>query len=198
MTTPGALQQRACRERQRAGIRLPNWDERFNARLLPVGDCLEWQGARDPNGYGRVSREGTMVLAHRAAMERLLGPIPSELNVRHSCDNPPCCKPGHLFPCPTADNVADMHAKGRGRSGETMRLHPERAARGDRHGTRTHPEAYPRGEQHPVSKLTADQVAEIRARYKGRGRGPSQEALAREYGVNQATIWALLSGRTWQ
>lgn len=37
-----------------------------------------------------------------------------------------------------------------------------------------------------------------RARYKGRGRGPSQAALAREYGVTQATIWAALSGRTWQ
>lgn len=45
------------------------------------------------------------------------------VNVLHTCDNPPCCEPSHLFVGTQAVNQADKVAKGR-------------QARGDGHWTR--------------------------------------------------------------
>jgi hypothetical protein len=52
--------------------------------------CLEWAGARDKDGYGRiwVSERGDF-RTHRLSFELFVGPIPTELWVLHRCDNPP-------------------------------------------------------------------------------------------------------------
>lgn len=65
----------------------------------------------------------------------------------------------------------------------------ENSADSKAHGTRVH------GEQHHASKLTADDVAAIRARYTGR-RG-QQTALAREYGVGQPIIFGIVNRKSW-
>lgn len=65
----------------------------------------------------------------------------------------------------------------------------ENSADSKAHGTRVH------GDQHPSSKLTKADVAEIRARY--RGRYGEQTALAREYGVTQPIIFAVVNRKTW-
>lgn len=68
-------------------------------------------------------------------------------------------------------------------------------ARGDRHGSRTHPEAVPRGERKPYSKLTDEQVLDIRNAY---ARGDvSKKALAREYGVDGHVLRNILAGTKW-
>ena len=53
------------------------------------------------------------------------------------------------------------------------------------------------GEQHGNAVLTDDDVRSIRRRYLGRGRGPTQRDLAREFGVSRATIGLVVSGITW-
>jgi hypothetical protein len=50
---------------------------------------------------------------HRVAWELEHGPIPDGMLILHRCDNPACWAPEHLFLGTQADNVRDMHAKGR-------------------------------------------------------------------------------------
>jgi hypothetical protein len=54
-----------------------------------------------------------MLRTHRVAWEEANGPIPDGKCVLHSCDNPPCCNPEHLFLGSDIDNVVDRDAKGR-------------------------------------------------------------------------------------
>ena len=49
-----------------------------------------------------------------------------------------------------------------------------------------------------ISPLTEDQVSEIRRRYVFRSPDANTVALAREYGVAQATIWFIVTNRSWK
>ena len=57
------------------------------------------------------------------------------------------------------------------------------------------PELAQRGEDHPGSKLTAEQVLEIRAKYKGRHTPMSK--IAGEYGVCGGTISSIVQRKIW-
>lgn len=87
----------------------------FKASVAEEGGCLLWAGSRDLNGYGRIRKAGTNYKAHRLAYEQFKGTIPIGMEVCHSCDNPPCVNPDHLFVGTTKDNALDRQAKGRGR-----------------------------------------------------------------------------------
>lgn len=80
------------------------------------GDCWEWAGYTSKAGYAIVSFDGQTVYGHRFAHEAFKGPIPAGFCVCHSCDNPPCINPAHLFCGTKKDNTQDMLAKGRDRS----------------------------------------------------------------------------------
>lgn len=90
-------------------------------------DCWEWTAAKDARGYGRVgSKRPRTELAHRVAYRLTKGEIPSGMLVCHSCDNPPCCNPEHLFVGTDADNNKDMHTKGRDANQHTGRTECQR------------------------------------------------------------------------
>lgn len=88
--------------------------ERFWEKVDVGGpdECWDWQGARAHYGHGIINVTGRSLLAHRVAWSITHGD-PAEANVCHRCDNPPCCNPAHLFLGSQADNIADMHRKGR-------------------------------------------------------------------------------------
>jgi hypothetical protein len=146
--------------------------ERFITKYsVAANGCWEWAARRNPDGYGTFwtgerrppkddGRRGTTVtvLAHRWAYAHFVGPIPSGLNVCHSCDNPPCVNPDHLFVGTQAENVTDCTTKGR------------------------------RNQQRPVRypKLPPERRDEIRLRFTG-GRGQIKD-LAEEFGVSAAAV----------
>lgn len=77
-------------------------------------ECWPWLAGRSKFGYGSVFHEGRVVGAHRVVYEWMRGPIPPGYCVCHTCDNPPCVNPAHLWLGTKADNLRDMWAKGRG------------------------------------------------------------------------------------
>lgn len=104
--------------------------ERIEALSVPSGDCRLWTRSTNADGYGRImvgSRsDGTrhLMQAHRAAFEAYHGvKLTDDEHVLHTCDTPPCVARAHLFLGDQAANMADMKAKGRGRSGNSKRKH---------------------------------------------------------------------------
>lgn len=100
-----------CRGRQDRRPAIERFLEKVNKNT--PGDCWEWQGYRLPSGYGTFSVNGTKRLVHRYSYEFHVGPIPDGVEVCHSCDNPRCCNPAHLFLGTQEANMADMTKKGR-------------------------------------------------------------------------------------
>lgn len=88
--------------------------ERMAANSTWQGDCLVWGGNVDPKGYGRLNVAKSGKLVHRLSWLIHFGPPPSDKPcVLHTCDNPPCWNPEHLWVGTVPENTADMIAKGR-------------------------------------------------------------------------------------
>jgi hypothetical protein len=116
-------------------------------------------------GYGRFYLAGRTQQAHRVAYLFANGRLPK--CVLHKCDNPQCVRPGHLEAGTQADNVRQMHERGRWRAGDR------------------------RGERNANARLSPTDVLQIRRS------NLSASAAAQKYGVTREYIWQLRKKRKW-
>jgi len=100
--------------RGRVSVETP--EQRFNKKYVinEDTDCWEWTHALNNIGYGMFRwATNKMRTAHRVSYELHKGPIPNGLFVCHTCDNPKCVNPEHLWVGTRKDNFDDMVSKGR-------------------------------------------------------------------------------------
>lgn len=75
--------------------------------------CHPWIRQRSAQGYGRLSLNGRVVYAHVLALTESRGLAPIGLVACHTCDNPPCCNPDHLYWGTYRQNYEDAVMNGR-------------------------------------------------------------------------------------
>lgn len=146
----------------------PELVKRFWSKVLvtELRECWNWQAYKTPRGYGQFSpTHDKPERANRFCWTICCGPIPAGYYVLHSCDNPSCVNPAHLFLGTPQDNMDDMRRKGRARP---------------RHG-----------ESHPCAKLSSADVHFIRTapRYWGFVRD-----VCKRFGVKKGCIGRITKG----
>ena len=133
--------------------------------------CWEWQGAT-VCGYGVVRFQDDDWKAHRLSWLLHNGAIPEGVCVLHTCDNPPCCNPDHLWLGSKHDNTQDMMKKGR-------------------EGYRSHP-----CENNGRAKLTADLVRSLRLQHSHHP--INYFHTAKNLGVTTSAVRFAVLGITWK
>lgn len=144
--------------------------EKFWAKIDVKGEdeCWEWLAKKDRDGYGRITFNGKKDGCHRIAWMLKNGDIPKGLLACHTCDNPSCCNPSHLWIGTIKDNMQDRTKKGR-------------TCRGENSGR---------------SCLTEQKVEDIREKYESKRY--TQEKLSKEYAVTTTTISDIVRNKTWR
>jgi hypothetical protein len=106
--------------------------DRFMRHVIRADSgCWVWKAAKDRHGYGKFSLNKRAVGAHRACYLLFRGPIPKGSYVCHSCDNPACVNPAHLWIGTATANARDRDAKDRVQHGTghyAAKLKPEDVA----------------------------------------------------------------------
>lgn len=79
--------------------------------------CWLWKMAKSgrvrKKEYGIIKYKGNRWQAHRLLYVLLIGKIPKDAFLMHSCDTPACVNPDHLMPASPRKNFGDMVSKGR-------------------------------------------------------------------------------------
>ena len=89
-------------------------EDQINPCGLPykrVGDCMEYAGRRNKQGYGIMSKIDGESYAHRYAYLKKFKCIPSGMIVTHDCDNPSCINWKHLTAGTHRSNAIDRVAR---------------------------------------------------------------------------------------
>ena len=103
--------------------------QRFDDFCDKSGECWEWMGCKDKDGYGFIRVDGKNIKSHRLAYSLYCSAeIDSALHVCHKCDNPSCVNPDHLWLGTNRDNQIDSVVKNR-HGGQKMTADDVRFAR---------------------------------------------------------------------
>ena len=141
-------------------------------------ECWNWKGYKNDGGYGRTWINDYGYYAHRVIFDlvypntiTLSAPKDTDESgfLLHTCDNPSCCNPKHLFVGTHAENMADKVAKNRQAKFPT--------------------------DKGPRCKLSMAQAREIRQLRKD---GVSARELAQRYEISIPSIKTLLRGDSYK
>lgn len=152
--------------------------ERFWSKVDKRGPDECWEWVLRPNSmkslYGRFSfSDGTRILAHRFSWLLTNGPYTFKTTdcICHTCDNPLCCNPSHLWLGSNRQNMLDCIKKGRF-------VYAPRLC----------------GEKSPVSKLKQYQVHLIRDLLTD---GYSQHTVANAIGISRTSVQSIYERKAW-
>ena len=161
--------------RDRIPIKIRFWEK--VKKQAEHNGCWLWVGAKGNYGYGVIGKGGRgegLARAHVLSWEWANNKkVPEGMCVCHSCDNPSCVNPKHLFIATQQENLVDMRLKQRG---SAPPLHY--------------------GEKQHCAKLSPNKVKEIRKLHVS-GLFKHRD-LAKIFDVSKNTITSLLSGKTWR
>lgn len=141
--------------------------------IIDSNGCWLYQGAikKTGLGYGWVGLNGKQMGAHRASWIVKNGPIEKDLCVCHKCDVPSCINPDHLFIGTQSENMKDAYKK--------KRKKPINQG----------------GQTNPSSKLTLNQVREIRAMLSEKVK---QKTIAEKFNISQVAVSNIKTERRWK
>ena len=135
--------------------------------------CWNWTWCKSSDGYGRVTIDYKVTLAHRLSYRVFNGEFPDEMFICHHCDNPSCINPDHLFVGTMSDNMKDAYDKGI--------LHP--------------PHQFKKGDPNVNRKLSNEQVKEIK---RLMGLGYQQKQVAKIFNVSPTTVMRIVKKRMYK
>lgn len=144
-------------------------EKRFWTHVKKTNGCWFWTGHIGRGGYGMYPIKRFNIVASRVAWTLSTGSVP-KYDICHHCDTPRCVRPDHLFEGAEQENCDDMVRKGR----------------------------QARWERGANSKLTVEQVKQIRKEYRKGVPGFSTVALGKKYGIASNNIWQIVKGNAWK
>lgn len=87
-------------------ISLSRSDERrLWAKIEKTDGCWLWTAGKTPAGYGKFWLSGATELAHRIVYIALVGTVPYNLTLDHTCRVRHCVNPDHLDPVTQQENT---------------------------------------------------------------------------------------------
>ena len=145
-----------------------------------VSGCWNWVGTIGTDGYGKAKRQGKTLRAHRLSYQLYKGEIPEGYFVCHTCDNPKCVNPEHLWAGTHKENELDKDRKGRRSPSPGI----------------SHRHLMPRGEEVGSSKLNNYLVEEI---YKLGMQNTTAKEIKRvlKLDVSKSAVWRIMKGDSW-
>lgn len=133
------------------------------------GVCWEWVGHKNKQGYGSLTVYNETYRATHISYINFKGPIPEGMIICHSCDNPSCVNPEHLWAGTYKDNSQDRDVKKRNQD--------------------------TRGEKNPLSRLKEEDILEIRRMSKNGWLGTE---IAHFYQMHPNHIRDIILKKSWK
>jgi hypothetical protein len=138
---------------------------------IDINGCWIWKRSKNNKGYGHPGFKGKPILAHRLSYLTFIGEIPNNLFVLHTCDNPTCVNPKHLFLGTQEDNMKDMVNKNR----QSSKVNKKE-----------------------VNEIRTLYSVELAERAKGKGIQLTQKELGKRFRVSGRQISDIINNKTWR